>query len=94
MSLTHISLKGALLWQNLVRLAPAVQIVNDGVAPASCYDPHHIFVAIIDFLVFSVGGYEGKVPRCKLLSAGAVRTAYDGTVAACSVDNGIWTCIR
>jgi hypothetical protein len=87
-------LEGTLLWQNFVRLAPAIEIVNNGIAPASSYDPHDVFVAIVDFLVFGVGGYQRKIPWRKLLSAAPVRATDNSAMATCSVYYGIWTCIR
>lgn len=87
-------LESTLLRQDFVRLAPAIEIVNDGVAPASCYDPYYIFVAIVDFLVFGIGGYERKVSRRELLSVGAVRAADYSAMPARSVDDGIWMSIR
>lgn len=87
-------LESTLFWQDLVRLGPATQIVNNRIASAACYDPLHFFIAIVDFLVFGVGRYKREVPWRKLLSLGPVRPAYNRAMTRHCVYDGICMYIR
>jgi hypothetical protein len=53
-------------------LAPAFQIVYNGVSSAASDNPFQIFVAIVDLLVLGVGRNESKIARSQLVSLGAV----------------------
>lgn len=86
---TREVLESAIFRQNFICLTPAFEVVDNWVATTSSYDPNDILIAVVDFLVLGISGYESEVSWCKLLSLRAVRTTHNGAMPACSVDDGV-----
>ena len=86
----YTPLESTLFRQDLMRLAPASEVVNDRIATASCNDPNDIIIAFVYLLMLSISGYKREVARRKLLSLRTIRAAHNGAMATCCIYNRIW----